>query len=146
MRWGFASQLEADSPPSPLFSRISSLRIVFRGSDESCAVISHSVPIQIAVSLSTQRAALPGISPRIRWRLPNFAILPACQSSCSWVQVYLIDKNTTRHQYLRLRLPVSRQRRPLTCQPYCTVSEHPPALFPSQRRAQAAMLAGLWAS
>ena len=48
---GFGCQLEADSPPSPLFSSISSPQIVSRGSYDSYAVDAQSLPIQVALLL-----------------------------------------------------------------------------------------------
>jgi len=148
LRCGFASQLESNPPPSPLFSRISSLQIAVRVPEKSCAVISHCVPIQMNVLLSKQRAASsasPPAHPLQATELCHRACLPYL--SCCRVLVHLIDKNTNRHQYRRLRLPrLAPSRRPLTCQLYCTVSEHPlPSSLRSDTR-KPPCLAGLWAS
>lgn len=137
----FAIQLEADSPPSPLFSRISNRQVVSRVPKDSYAVNPHSVPIHIIVLLSTQRAALSA-SPR--GSVGGYRTLPAC------LPIFQPGSCAFSRQEHESPPPSSIQATPFHAKDAhsrvdCTVSE-PPCPLPSSLPSEARMLAGLWAS
>jgi hypothetical protein len=136
----FAVQLEADLPPSPLFSRILSPQIVSRVSKDSCAVNLDSVPIHIIIRCPR--------SVRHCQHLPADPLQATelCQPACLSSSRVLVHSSRQEHESPPPSIQATQFRaKDAHSRVDCTVSE-PPCPFSSSLPSEARMLAGLWAS